>query len=253
MTLAVSSEGAAIPALPSFLTILEHWGLHLPAGFPELFLFSLIAMFLLWFPAYLGTRKLTLVPSRLQALLELILEAFQKTFANLMGEKVSPPFVPFLSTLFLYILVMNLLGLVPLFHSPTSSLGTTLALGAVVFVVVQYNGLKSHGPLGYLRELAGEPLWLAPLTLPLHLVGEVIRPLSLALRLFGNILAKEILLAVLVTLAPFAFGIIPLPVQLPILPLGILFAAIQALIFTFLSAIYIAAAVEGHGSGHKKH
>lgn len=248
----LAAAGAEMPHPPNLIELLEMAGVHLPKGFPHLFLYALIVMALLVIPSWAMTRRVTIVPSRGQAFLEVVVEGLEKFFAGLMGP-IAREFTPFLGTLFIYILVMNLLGLVPLFESPTVSLGTNLGLAVVVFFMVQAQAIKHHGLIGYLKELRGDPWWMGVLMFPLHVMGEIIRPISLSLRLFGNILSKEILIFSLIALSPIVFGFIPIPFHAPILFLGVLFSVIQALIFTSLSAIYIAGAVYGHGGGEAHH
>jgi len=145
--------------------------------------------------------------------------------------------------------VMNYGGLVPFLKSPTASLNTTLSMAICVFLYVQWTGIRSFGPLGYLDHLAGSPrdlvgFILIPLMLPLHIVGELVKPMSLSLRLFGNVTGEDVLLAVFVGLgvglagafvhgAPFG-----VPLQAIVYPLLLIFGFIQALVFTLLSTIY---------------
>ena len=144
---------------------------------------------------------------------------------------------------------MNLLGLVPGMKSPTSSLNTTLALGLTVFLYVQYTGIRNLGIVGYFDHLAGEPravvgFVLIPLMFPLHLLGEVVKPISLSLRLFGNILGEDSLIGALAALGVVAlsflhFPYVGIPFQLPFVILAVLFSTIQALVFALLSTIYL--------------
>jgi len=151
-------------------------------------------------------------------------------------------YVPFLGTLFIYILSMNLLGLVPLMASPSSNLNITVALAICVFVMVQYLNIKNMGIKGFIYHLAGSPKnaieWsIAPLMFPIELLTQISRPITLALRLFGNILGEKILIAffagVGVSLLYF------FPIQTPFMFLGLLTSVMQALVFTLLSTIYI--------------
>jgi F-type H+-transporting ATPase subunit a len=132
--------------------------------------------------------------------------------------------------------------------SPTSSLNTTVALAVTVFFYVQWTGLRENGILGYLDHLMGSPRDLAgwvmvPLNLPLHILEEFIKPLSLSLRLFGNILGEDSLIAAFVGLgiAALAFFHLPfgLPLQFPFLMLAMLTGTIQAVVFSLLSTNYI--------------
>jgi F-type H+-transporting ATPase subunit a len=154
------------------------------------------------------------------------------------GEK----YVPLVGTLFFFILLGNLLGQIPGFHSPTANLSTTLALGLIVFVYVQYVGIRSNGIGGYLKHFAGPMLPIAPLLFPIEVISELVKPFTLAMRLFGNIFGEDTVVVVLATLAvtmmPKPLNHI-LPFQLPILILGLLTAFVQALVFSLLTCIYL--------------
>ncbi|OHC03300.1 MAG: ATP synthase F0 subunit A [Planctomycetes bacterium RIFCSPLOWO2_12_FULL_40_19] len=190
-----------------------------------------------------ATKRLQKMPGRLQALLELIVEGLENFTRSQMG-RVAERFVPFIGTLFIYIFTMNMMGQIPLFHSPTSNLNTTIALALIVFFVTQYQGIKNNGIFGYLRHMAGKPVWLAPLTFPLHIMQEVLtRPLSLSMRLFGNIMGEDTIIAIFIGSSPFLFGLIPIPIQLPMVFLALLGSTIQAMIFSLLASFYIAGAI----------
>lgn len=197
--------------------------------------------------AFVGTRKRKDVPGPLQNALETVVEGLETFVLDVLGER-GKKYVPFIGTLFLYILGQNLFGLVPAMKSATSSLNTTAALAITVFLYVQWTGLRENGPIGYIDHLMGSPRdlvgWImVPLNFPLHILEELIRPLSLSLRLFGNILGEDSLIAAFVTLgiAALAFFHVPvgLPLQFPFMLLAILTGTIQALVFALLSTIYI--------------
>lgn len=151
-------------------------------------------------------------------------------------------YVPFIGSLFLFILLNNLLGVIPLMKSATSSLNITLSLAVIVFLTVQIHGIRALGLFGWLGHLAGiEPgntitYFLVPLMFPLHVLGEMIKPISLSLRLFGNIFGEDILLAVFVGLGAVYF----LPLQTPFYFLALLTSVIQTMVFTLLACSYIA-------------
>lgn len=193
-----------------------------------------------------ATRRLSPTPGRLQSIAELAVESLDGLVCGLMGP-VGRRYLPFLGTLFLYIIVMNFMGLVPLLKSPTSSIDMTAGLAICVFLYVQYTGLRNLGPLGYLDHLAGNPRnvisWcLVPLMLPLHIISELAKPLTLSLRLFGNVTGEDILIAAFVGLGAMVVAAahlpIGIPLQTPLLFLTFLFSTIQALVFTLLSAVY---------------
>ena len=139
--------------------------------------------------------------------------------------------LPFVGTLFLFILVSNLLTVVPGFHPPTASLSTTAALALCVFVAVPLSGILAEGPLGYLRQYARPTV----IMLPFNVLGELSRTLALAVRLYGNIMSGTVIAGILLSLAPFFF-----PVVMHLL--GIITGVIQAYIFAVLAMVYIASA-----------
>jgi F-type H+-transporting ATPase subunit a len=214
----------------------------------EVLVFSLIVALVLLWVAFLASRNPQLVPSGLQNGVELVVEGLSDFIIGILGPRNGPRFVPFLGTLFIYILSMNLFGLIPFMHSPTSSLNVTVALALTVFVYVQFIGFKELGPLGWLDHMLGSPRdltgWLlAPLMLPIHVLGELAKPISLSCRLFGNIFGEDMLLVAFaslgVTMLPFKqlpFGI---PMHALFFPLALLGSALQAMVFTVLSSIYI--------------
>ncbi|HUU55532.1 MAG TPA: F0F1 ATP synthase subunit A [Armatimonadota bacterium] len=208
------------------------------------FAWSLVAGAILTVVSVLGTRQLSIIPRRLQSALELVVSALRGIVVSIMGPRGSE-FVPFIGTLFIYIALMNLMGLVPGFMSPTSNLSITAGLAIVVFVVVQYYGFREQGP-GYLKHfIAGVPpqfpyVLLAPLVFAIHLIGEMFRPVTLALRLFGNLMAEEMVVLILIGLvAGMARHWIPIPIQLPNMALGLLVSLVQAAIFSMLATVYL--------------
>src|SRR2546422_4435540 len=153
-----------------------------------------------------------------------------------------PPYLPLVGTVFLYILILNLSGLIPLWKSPTSNINVTLALAATVWVFVQYEGIRVNGFLGYLKHFAGEPAWLAPMNFPLHIIGEVARLVSLSIRLFGNIFGEDFVIAIIIFILTRVFTLWFLPIQFPLYLLAVFTSVVQALVFTMLTCVYIASA-----------
>jgi len=201
----------------------------------------------------IGTRRLSLRPRGLQNALEYVVSSITGLCEAVIGPR-GRDFVPLVGSIFIFILVLNLFGLIPGMKAPTENWSTTAALAIVVLLAVQFYGFWVS-KWRYVMHFLGEPLWLAPLMLPLHIISELARPLSLSLRLFGNISAKERLLFMLTVLSLpllhlFKVGDtwvgLPIPLSLPIMVLAIVMAIIQALIFTLLTAIYLAGAVAGH-------
>ncbi|MBU2691090.1 MAG: F0F1 ATP synthase subunit A [Candidatus Eisenbacteria bacterium] len=248
---ASSEEGEISTHLPTIITILEKiFGSTGWIGFLhkwENVLFALVVVVFMVVMSHLAIRKRALIPGPLQNLVEMMVEKFADFIEGILGKE-GRHFVPFLGTLFFYILFMNLLGLIPLMKSSTSVFNTTIALAISVFVYVQYTGIRRLGIVKFLHHLAGEPEdvigWsMVPLMLPLHIIGEFAKPMSLGLRLFGNIMGEDILLAVFLGLGVMTLKFLPIPVgvpfHLPFIFLAILTSAVQALVFTLLSTIYI--------------
>jgi len=189
---------------------------------------------------FLGTRNLQRVPSGLQNVVEAVVEGLLDFFAGVLGEKRARMYLPLLGTFFLFILLCNYSGLIPGsgeidgFKAPTSDWNVTGALAIVVFFATHYYGIKAKG-LSYFKH------FLTPFAafLPLNLLEEVARPLSLTLRLFGNVFAEETIIFFLLSMAPFL-------VPVPMLALSLMLGAIQALVFTILATSYIGASTEEH-------
>jgi F-type H+-transporting ATPase subunit a len=226
----------------------------------EAVIFSLFIAALIALIAWLASRNAQLIPGKFQNAVESLVEALYDFVVGILGPKHGARYVPFLGTLFLYILFMNLFGLIPFMDSPTSSLNVTVALAIVVFLYAQWIGLRSLGPVGYLDHLAGNPRtptqwFLVPLMFPIHVMGELAKPISLSCRLFGNIFGEDMLLVAFVTLGitTLAFTQLPLglPLQLPFLFLALLTSTLQALVFTVLSTIYFLLMLPHDDHGHE--
>ena len=209
--------------------------------------FSLTGALILVAFSFLATRKKSLIPGPLQNALELAVESLENLVTGIIGPR-GRTYLPFVGTLFFYILIQNFMGLVPGLKAPTSSLNTTVALAVCVFFYVQGVGIKENGVIGYIDHLMGSPRdpvgWImVPLNFPLHVLEEFIKPLSLSLRLFGNILGEDSVITAFVGLGILALSFIHspigLPIQFPLLILSILLGTIQALVFSLLTTIYI--------------
>lgn len=195
-----------------------------------------------------ASRNVQRVPSGMQNFMEYALEFIRDLAKNQLGEKEYRPWVPFVGTLFLFIFVSNWSGaLVPwkLIHipngelaAPTSDINTTVALALLTSLAYFYAGFSKRG-----LEYFAKYIQPTPILLPINILEDFTKPLSLSFRLFGNILADEIVVGVFVLLVPL---FIPLPVMI----LGLFTSAIQALIFATLASVYIAEAMEGHGGEH---
>lgn len=219
----------------------------------ENIIFGTLVILILTALFYLGSRNMKLVPGKLQALCESIVEGLDNFVCGVIGPQ-GRAYTPFLGTLFLYILTMNLIGLVPLMKSNTANSitlqgpvalpvpTTTVALAIVVFFVVQIIGITKQGIKGYLDHMAGSPrdvfgFVMAPLMFVIHLIGEFAKPFSLTFRLFCNTMGGHILVAVFIGMGVASMLI---PFQAPFLIFEIATSAIQAFVFTLLSTVYIA-------------
>ncbi|MCI4624973.1 MAG: F0F1 ATP synthase subunit A [Candidatus Magnetoovum sp. WYHC-5] len=210
-------------------------------GIPFYVTYSWVAMAFLVGFALLVRRGLKLVPRTLQNVAEAIVEGLYNFCKDNLGHKWGRTFFPFLGSVFLYILVCNLFGLIPGFEAPTDSINTTAACALPVFLVTHYYGIKVHGS-GYIKHFLGpmRSVYALPLMLLMFLVeviSHLARPVTLSIRLFGNMIAKYYLLTVAITLVP-AF------VPILILGLGLLVSVVQAFVFMLLSMIYFSGVVE---------
>ncbi len=223
--------------------------------------FSFLASGLISFFAIRAAGQKNLIPEGLQNFAESLVEGIAGFVSGILGEH-GTKHVPFLGTLFFYILIMNWIGLVPLMKSPTSAWSTTLAAGIATMVYVQATGVREQGIFRYLKHLAGNPqnlfgIILIPLMLTLNIILELgAVPFSLSLRLFANVSSEDRLLfnfAGLGVHSPFHIGFI---FQLFGNCLAIAFSVIQAFVFMLLSTVYISLVLpheEHHEPGHAAH
>lgn len=253
-----------LPELPNIITFLNKIFYESPFfaflhEWENIF-FSLVIAIGLSLLFTLGIRKKELMPTGLQNFVEWVGEIIQRSLVEIIGPE-GKKYVPFLGTLFIYILTMNFMILIPFMKPPSSSINITIALAICVFVLVQYLNIKNWGLGGFLYHLAGEPKtmlgWLmVPILLPVELLTQLTRPLTLALRLFGNVFGEDILIG-----AFALFGVlllsdnlpIGLPLQIPFMFLAILTGLMQALVFTLLSAVYILLSMPGPEHNNNSH
>lgn len=181
-------------------------------------------------------RKIKLLPEKGQSFLEFTISSLEDFMISITGPE-GKMFFPFIATIFLYILICNLIGLVPGFFSPTADPNTTLSLALLTFIYTHYLGIKYHG-FKYIKHFLGPVPAIAPIMLPIEIIGHLARVMSLTIRLFGNIFGKEKILGILFALAGLYFA--PLPVMF----LGILVSFVQALVFMLLATVYFAGAME---------
>lgn len=203
--------------------------------YPHVVYSWLIILFLL-VAAKLAVGTVKMIPSGGQNFFEVLIGGFEDFSVDVMGEH-GRPFYPLIATLFIYILCMNWIGLVPGMLSPTSNINTPLSMALVVFLFYNFVGIKSHG-FSYIKHFMGPIWWLAPLMLPIELIGHFSRILSLTFRLFGNVLGEDLVLAILFVLAGMFFA------PLPMMFLAIFTSFVQAFIFSLLTMLYIAGSLE---------
>ena len=210
-------------------------------GVPSFVTYSWLATAILIIVALLVRKSLKMVPSGIQNVAEAVVEALYNLCEEVIGHHWARAHFPLIGTLGVYILLCNYMGLIPGFDSPTANINTTAACAIPVFFATHYYGIKVHKAkyinhfLGPIRSIFALPLMI--MMFFIELIGHLVRPLTLSVRLFGNMVAKHILLIVLGILAP---AIIPIT----ILGLGVLVGLVQAFVFVLLSAMYLAGAVE---------
>ncbi|MBI4681712.1 MAG: F0F1 ATP synthase subunit A [Nitrospirae bacterium] len=202
--------------------------------------FSWVATIIIIIVAILARKSLNLVPSGVQNFVEVIIEFFLDLVETNIGH-LGRHFLPFIGTIGIYVLVCNFLGLIPGCEAPTSNLNTNAALALPVFFATHIYGIKEHG-LGYIKHFVGPIRSLPALPLMIlmfiiEVIGHLARPLTLSVRLFGNMVAKHKIILILLLLSPVV-------VPTAILGLGVLVSVIQAFVFVLLTTLYLAGSVE---------
>ena len=162
---------------------------------------------------------------------EIVAESLFKLTESVLGHHDAPHYFPVIGSLFVFIFTCNIVGLIPGFLPPTDNLNTTLALGLFVFLYYNFVGIKAHG-IRYLKQFLGPVLWLAPLMIVIEIASHVFRPLSLALRLRGNIMGDHVVLGVFSSLVPYLLPVI-------FYGLGVFVAFVQAFVFCLMTMVYI--------------
>jgi F-type H+-transporting ATPase subunit a len=253
--------------------VIEHPPIFRLPGIPDHVTYTWVVMIILAAVAFLASRNVQLVPRGVQNFLEVVLEQFQQMIDDVIGHE-GRRFLPLIATLGLFILVGNLLSLVPGTTGPTTNLNTTAACALVVFFAYHWIGIRKQGALTYLAHFTGPvPLALKPLMFVIEIISHLARPLSLTLRLFGNMVGGHILLAIIFflmglqgligwALGGSALGAIVGGLGGAIMivftvgflyPLKILVSFLQAFIFVMLTMLYISGAIEEaehHGGEH---
>lgn len=198
--------------------------------------YSWVVMLILAVGSWLVTRNLSSGPrlSRWQNLLEVVVQNMREQIREI-SRREPAVYLPFVGTLFLFIIVPNVLSVVPGFKPPTASLSTTAALAVCVFFAVPLYGIAEQGLLSYLKNYT-QPTWLM---LPFNIISELSRTVALAIRLYGNVMSGTLIVGILLSLAPFFFPVL-------MNALGLITGVIQAYIFAILAMVYIAAATRAH-------
>lgn len=214
-------------------TFLEHaFHVHVPDHVVmAIFVVVLLSVFALWFRSRISVER----PGKLQLALEAVIAGVMTMLEENVGHK-GRPFLGLVGTLGLFILVSNLLGLVPFFSSPTVSLNMPVGCALVAFVYYNYQGIRAQGVVPYFKHFLGPVLPLAVIMLPIEIISHTSRVLSLSIRLFGNIFGEELVILVLGSLVPF---LVPVPMML----FAVFGSLLQAFVFIMLTMIYLGGAV----------
>jgi F-type H+-transporting ATPase subunit a len=212
-----------------------------PAVVPHYVSYAFLGSILLILMALLVRKSLSLVPTGTQNFVEVVAKYMLDLAEETIGHHWGRPFFPLIATIFMYIAVCNFMGLIPGFSSPTSNINMTASMAVPVFLATHYYGMKVHG-IGYVKHFLGPMRTLAALPLMVLMffvesVSHLARPVTLSVRLFGNMIAKHFLLLVLGFLVPWF-------VPVAVLALGVLVSVVQALVFALLTTMYLAGAVE---------
>jgi F-type H+-transporting ATPase subunit a len=198
--------------------------------------YSWVVMAILIFFGALASKNITMIPNKMQNFFEVTISSIEEFMVENTGEE-GRWLLPLAATVFIYVFVGNMVGLIPGFFPPTASINTTLSCALVVVVFTHVIGIKYHG-VKYIKHFMGPVWWMSPLIFVIEIIGHAARILSLTFRLFGNMMGHEIVLAILFGLAGAFFA------PLPIMALGLFVAFVQAFVFFLLSIIYFTGAME---------
>ncbi len=229
----------------TWLSLVQH-----KTHIPENVLGFLVVILLLVVAGFFYTRAVNradnvVIPDKgvtLRNIIELIGEFIYGQCKSILGEKAAPKYFPYAMILFITILTSNLMGLIPGVLPPTEHLSTTFALGLFSFIFYNIIGIRAQGFVNYMKHFAGPVWYMAFLIFPLEILSNCIRPLSLALRLRGNMFGDHLVLSVFTGLVPY---LVPIVFYL----LGLLVSIVQAYVFTLLSIVYISLVHESHDHG----
>jgi len=234
------------PLVAIINALIASLGIH--AEIPDHMVYvGLITLFILFIGLAIRSRLSVDRPGTLQIVLEDLVSFLVGVLEDNMGPK-GRQFLPLLGTLFVFILIGNLMGQIPGLGSPTSNINVPFACAISLWLYYHYQGVRAHGILSYIKHFAvmpGVPIALAPMIFIIEIISHVSRVLSLTLRLFGNIFGEHLVVLILASIVPF---VVPVPIQF----LGLIVGPLQAFIFLTLGAIYLTAAthVDDHGHEH---
>ncbi|HIV49420.1 MAG TPA: F0F1 ATP synthase subunit A [Candidatus Helicobacter avicola] len=197
---------------------------------------TILVAFVLLICASFATSRMQLVPSGMQNIFETLISGVIGFAKDIVGEEVARKYFPLAATIGLIVLAANLIGIIPGFEAPSSSLSFTLVLALVVFVYYHFEGIRAQGVVRYFKHFAGPVWWLVPLMLPVEIISHFSRIISLSFRLFGNIKGDDMFLLIMLVLVPWV---------VPVLPFAILtfMAFLQAFVFMILTYVYLHGAV----------
>jgi F-type H+-transporting ATPase subunit a len=219
-----------------FVKLFELFGLgHFAHAYPHI-IYSWVTMLILIVISYVAAKGVSLIPTKAQNVVEIVISGIEEFMVDITGEEGRWLF-PLVATVFLYIFVGNMIGLIPGFFPPTANINTTLSCALVVVIFTHVIGIKYHGAK-YIKHFMGPVWWLSPLIFVIEVIGHVARILSLSIRLMGNMTGHEIVLGILFALAGLFFA------PLPIMVLGVFVALVQAFVFFLLSIMYFTGALE---------
>ncbi len=208
---------------------------HFANAYPHV-IYSWFVMIILIILGAVAAKGISMIPTKAQNVFEILISGIEEFMVDLTGEEGRWLF-PISATIFIYIVVCNLIGLVPGFLPPTASVNTTLSCAIPVVIFTHVIGVKYHG-VKYVKHFMGPVWWMSPLIFVIEIIGHLARILSLSFRLFGNMMGHELVLGILFLLAGAFFA------PLPIMALGVFVALVQAFVFFLLSVMYFTGAME---------
>jgi len=223
--------GPPLAAALGLIGVPVHDPLHLV---PDYLVMVLVVALTLVVLLGLASRRLSLVPGGRQSVVEMLVQVFDSLIVDTIGPE-GRKYLPVVGTVGLFVFGCNMIGLIPGFMSPTSKLNVTLGCALVVFFYYHWQGVKAQG-LKYFKHFMGPIPALAPLMIPIEVISHFSRPVSLSMRLFGNIFAEELLIVIMASIIPFLL-------PLPFMAVAIFTSIIQSFVFVLLSCIYISGAV----------